>query len=155
MIFDHLVFPIFVMSKRHDKSIVSKALSARTYSTMQSHWELKVFSEHWFLTGIMLNLGTGMLVRKRWPCSDGIRTSCVVSVYILTCLCVIIVVIVIQRGGHVAGSVTYVAEVAFTFHTNRSVQGGSVICASKSRSIGRNIATACAWANMSCSYTNQ
>ena len=107
-----------------------------------------------YLTSIMLNIGTGVLVRKRWPCSDGIRTSCVVRVNILTCLCVIIVIVVTQLGGHVAGSVAYVAEVAFTFHTNRSVQGGSVICASKSRSIGRNIANACAWANMSCSDTN-
>ena len=108
-----------------------------------------------YLTSIMLNMGTGVLVRGRWPCGDGIRTSCVVRVNILTCLCVIIVIVVIQLGGHVGGSVTYVAEAAFTFHTNRSVQGGSVICASKSRSIGRNIANACAWANMSCSYTNQ
>ena len=107
-----------------------------------------------YVASIMLNRVTGVLIRKRWQCNDGLRASCVVRVNILTCLCVIIVIVVIRLGGHVAGSVTYVAEAAFTFHTHRSVQGGSVICASKSRSIGRNIANACAWANMSCSDTN-
>ena len=136
-------------------SNVANAFSDRTYPTMQSHWELKVFSEYWFLIGIMLNLDASMLVRKRWPCSDGIRTSCVVRANIMTWLGVIVVFIVIQLGGHVAGRVTYVAEAAFTFHAHRSVQSGSVIGASKSPSIGRNNTNACACADMSCSYTHQ
>ena len=95
-----------------------------------------------YVASIMLNIVTGVLFRKRWPCSDGVRTSCLVRANILTCLGVIVVFIVNQPCGHVIGRVTYVAEAAFTFHAHRSVQDGSVIGASKSFSTGTNITNA-------------
>ena len=51
-----------------------------------------------YVASSVLDIVTEVLFRKRWPCSDGIRTSCLVRANILPWLGVIVVFIVIKFG---------------------------------------------------------